>query len=214
MLPFTHDQFIAVFAAYNEAIWPVQLLALLLGLAICALIVGRAARAGVPCGLALAALWTWTGVAYHGLFFARINPAALVFAAGFVAQGLLLAVAAGRGRLRFDRPPSSPATLVGWSLVAYSLVLYPLLGLLAGLAWPGMPLFGITPCPLTLFTFGALLLARRPVPWWLLPLPVAWSVVGGSAAALLDIPQDWPLLVSGLGAVMIVWQPRPRLSGR
>lgn len=214
MLPFTHDQFIAVFAAYNQAIGPVALLAYLVGGAVCALVLVRAARAGLLGGLALAVLWAWTGVVYHGLFFARVNPAALAFAAAFVAQGLLFALAAWRGRLRFDGPSFGPAAAVGWSLVAYSLLLYPLVGILAGVTWPGMPLFGITPCPLTLFTFGVLLLARYRVPWWLLPIPVAWSVVGGSAAALLDIPQDWPLLASGLSAVIILWRPSspPRVS--
>ena len=33
MLPFTREQFFAVFAAYNEAVWPVQYLAYLLALA-------------------------------------------------------------------------------------------------------------------------------------------------------------------------------------
>ena len=37
----------------------------------------------------LAAMWIWTGVSYHGLFFAPINPLALAFGALFVVQGIL-----------------------------------------------------------------------------------------------------------------------------
>jgi hypothetical protein len=67
-----------------------------------------------------------------------------------------------------------------------------------------MPMFGITPCPLTIFTFGMLMLTNAPVPRRLLVIPVAWSLIGGSAAFLLDVPQDWLLLFSGLAAVPIV----------
>lgn len=37
---------------------------------------------------------------------------------------------------------------------------------------------------------------------WLLVIP--WSLIGGSAAVLLHVPQDWLLLVSGLIAVPLI----------
>jgi hypothetical protein len=88
------------------------------------------------------------------------------------------------------------------------LIVYPLLGLYAGHGYPRVPMFGITPCPLVLFTFGTLLLASR-VPGWLLFVPAAWSLVGGSAAFLLGVPQDWPLLFSGLAAVPLLRRRQP-----
>jgi hypothetical protein len=57
----------------------------------------------------------------------------------------------------------------------------------------------------TLFTFGLLLLTVSPVPRWLLVIPVAWSVIGGTAAFLLQVPQDWILLFSGATAVLIMY---------
>jgi hypothetical protein len=65
-------------------------------------------------------------------------------------------------------------------------------------------MFGITPCPVTLFTLGMLLLTVDPVPRWLLIVPVSWSLIGGSAALLLGIPQDWPLLLSGIVTLAFV----------
>ena len=44
----------------------------------------------------------------------------------------------------------------------------------------------------------------------LLVIPVVWSLVGGSAAFLLDMPQDWPLLASGLAILLI----RTRIAHR
>ena len=68
-------------------------------------------------------------------------------------------------------------------------------------------MFGVTPCPLTLFTLGLLLLTVTRVPWHLLVVPVAWSLVGGSAAVLFGIGPDWPLLASGVAAAL-AWRGR------
>lgn len=87
---------------------------------------------------------------------------------------------------------------LGWSLIGYAMLAYPLLGLVAGMRYPALPMFGITPCPLTLFTLGLFVLACPALPWALVVVPLLWSLVGGSAAFLLGVPQDWPLLASGL----------------
>jgi hypothetical protein len=71
-------------------------------------------------------------------------------------------------------------------------------------------MFGITPCPVTLFTLGLLLLTTAPVPAWLLVIPLLWAQVGGSAAFLLDIPQDWLLLFSGAAVPLTAWRNRHR----
>jgi hypothetical protein len=67
-----------------------------------------------------------------------------------------------------------------------------------------MPMFGITPCPVTIFTFGIFLLAAASVSRRLFVIPVIWSLIGGSAAFLLQVPQDWLLLFSGLSVVPLL----------
>jgi hypothetical protein len=209
MLPFTRDQFLAVFISYNEAVWPAQYVAYALGLAaVLALASRRPAAARVVSGV-LAAMWLWTGLAYHAMYFSATNKAAWGFAALFVAQGALF-VEAGliRGRVALA-PMGGPRSWLGWGLVGYSALAYPLLGLALGHRYPAMPMFGITPCPLTIFTFGVLLLAGGRVPRRLFIIPGVWSLIGGSAAFLLDVPQDWLLLASGL-CVLVLW-PRGHL---
>jgi hypothetical protein len=69
----------------------------------------------------------------------------------------------------------------------------------------------------TIFTFGMLLLTTSAVPRWLLVIPVIWSLIGGSAAILLHVPQDWLLLLSGLIAVPLIVvrdNSHPKLGGR
>lgn len=209
MLPFAHDQFAAIFAAYNAAIWPAQLVFYLLG-AVCVLMLFQS-HPGYSRVIAalLAAMWLWTGLFYHGVFFARINPAAPAFAVLFIVQGFLIAYyGVLRARLRFglqtDIAGARLAAGLGLALLAYAPLLYPLVGLLLGQRPAEMPAFGATPCPLTLFTFALLLLTREAVPRALLAAPLIWSLIGGSAAFLLQVPQDWPLLFSGLIAVPLI----------
>jgi hypothetical protein len=129
----------------------------------------------------------------------------MAFAALFVVQGLLFAHAALlRCDLRFARG-HGPRAWLGWALIVYSALVYPLVGV-AGHGYPAMPMFGITPCPVTLFTFGMLLVAQGPVPRRLLIIPFLWALVGGSAAFLLAVPQDWPLLLSGALVVPWLWR--------
>ena len=87
------------------------------------------------------------------------------------------------------------------------MVLYPLIGFGNSHSLEAVPMFGITPCPVTIFTLGLLLLAR-PMAWWLIVIPFLWSLVGGSAAYLLAMPQDWVLLVSGVVALWVAYRYR------
>lgn len=205
LLPFTPDQFLAVFAAYNLAVWPAQLVAYLLSLGMVLALLRPTHWTHRIVGAGLGLMWVWTGIAYHALFFAPINKAAHAFAALFVVQGLLFAHAALlRSELRFTRGQGLCAW-VGWALIAYSALIYPLIGV-AGHGYPAMPMFGITPCPVTLLSLGVLLLAQQPVPRRLLVIPLVWALVGGSAAFLLAVPQDWLLIASGLLVVPWLWR--------
>ena len=197
MLPFTPEQFLGVFVNYNDVIWPIQIAAYVLGAISIASLFRRTRAADRVIAGILAAMWLWTGVAYHALSFSVINKAAYIFAALFIVEGCYLVYAGVyRDQIRFGLRPIL-ATAVGISLMAYTAIAYPLIGVATGHRYPEMPMFGVTPCPVTIFTFGMLLLTLRPVPSWLFVIPFVWSLIGGSAAILLNVPQDWLLLVSG-----------------
>jgi hypothetical protein len=203
-VPFTPEQFLAVFVAYNEAVWPVQLLAYMLG-ALMVVFVGRPSpRRGRVVAAGLASMWLWTAVAYHGMHFSSISAGAWGFGVLFLIQGLLF-IEAGvvRSHLTFGWPKGWTGAL-GWALVVYASIVYPLLGQLLGDGYPAMPMFGITPCPVTLFTFGLFLLTTESVPRRLLVIPVIWSLIGGQAAFRLGMTQDWILLVSGLTVIALL----------
>ncbi len=208
VLPFTAPQFFDVFAHYNENVWPAPVLAYAFG-AIALVAALRGGRAG-NCIVAavLAIFWLWTGVAYHWFAFATINSAAWAFGALFVVQGALLFwFGIVKSRLRFVRRPDLTGA-VGVLFIVYAAIIYPAVGYAAGHIYPRIPMFGIAPCPVTIFSLGMLLLAC-PVPWAVLIVPVLWSLIGGSAAFLLDVSQDWLLLFSGPVALFLCRRTAP-----
>lgn len=205
-VPFSSEEFFGVFSAYNEAIWPVQVLLPGAAVAAVALAVLRGERSARWIWGVLAALWVWAGVVYHLLHFSRINPAAFAFGALFVVQGgLFLWRGAVGGALPF-RAGRDPATAAGGAMIVYALVLYPLLGLLTGHGFFDGPTFG-APCPVVIYTFGMLLLAPR-VPGWLLVIPAAWAVLGIPAVLSFGVVQDIGLPISAVVALALVWYRR------
>lgn len=208
-LPFTTEQFLAVFERYNLAIWPLQVVAYALGLVAVALALKPRPRSDRIIGAILAAFWLWMGVAYHLLFFREINAAATAFGILFVVQGVLwMLVGVVRARLSFG-PRADLPSAVGGLFILYAMVAYPLIGALLGHGYPRSPSFGVAPCPTTIFTFGLLLWTRAPVPKYALAIPLLWSLLGVSAAISLGIREDVGLLIAGLlGTGLLTWRDR------
>jgi hypothetical protein len=202
-LPFTLEQFLDVFRAYNGAIWPAQWGLYGLGVAM-VLVAVRApigwGRWAVPAGLAL--LWAWTGAVYHLGFFAGINPAARLFGIAFLAQAILSLAWAWRTSALGFRPADTVQRLAGAGILAYAFLLYPLLNVLFGHRYPAMPTFG-APCPTTIATFGLLAWATPRPPWFVWPIPVLWALVGTSAAFALGIREDLGLLAAAILAIAV-----------
>lgn len=205
-LPFSAEQFFAVFAAYNRAVWPLQVVLLALALAAAGICLRRGGgrHGSTIVSAVLAGLWAWQGLAYHLAFFARINPAAYGFAALALAGALVfLWQGVIRRRLRFGW---TGGWRTGWGLglIVFACFVYPLWSWWTGHAWPAMPTFGL-PCPTTLFTLGVLAFARPPYPRAPLVVPVLWCLVGAQAAFMLGMHADLALLVAaGVGVALFV----------
>ena len=197
-LPFSTEQFLEVFRDYNTAIWPAQIAAYLLGLVAVAVVALRRGKSGWIVGGILAAFWIWTGIVYHLMFFAQINEAAAVFGGLFVLQGAFFLFAGVlKPRLSFSMRLDGYG-IAGAVLVTYALFVYPVIGYLLGHGYPFSPAFGVAPCPTAIFTFGILLWTRGRIRWWILVIPLLWSLVGFSAVVKLGILEDAGLIVAGV----------------
>lgn len=203
MIPFTVDQFLEVFARYNVAVLPAQLVFYAMGILAICLALQRKAGFSKVVSLILAVLWIWMGLVYHFWFFSPINSAALIFALFFVLQGILFFIA-GVWKQQLDfRFRLNLFGIIGGAFLLYALVIYPALGYWFGHRYPAAPTFGL-PCPTTIFTFGILLWTNRRVPLYLLAIPLGWSFMGLWAAISLGIPEDFGLLPAGLiGSLLI-----------
>jgi hypothetical protein len=206
-LPFTRDQFLDVFAGYNESLWPIAIaIWLLTATAFAALERDRAQASAMSALLALQ--WAWSALAYHVAFFTRINQAAWLFAVLFLIEAALLAwYGIGRRQLTFALGHSFRAH-VARALIAYALI-YPALVWMDGHVYPRMPTFGL-PCPTTILTIGFLLAADGRAPRAVTVIPVLWAAIGGSAALYLGIDAHFTLWIAGIGLTIDAALPRTR----
>jgi hypothetical protein len=203
-VPFTPQQFLDVFGAYNSTAWPVVIALWLVTFAFGVRLVRGQAQSVALSALA-AAHWAWSGLVYHALFFTDINPAAWLFAGvflleafGFVWFGMV------RRTLVFDWG-RTPRHAVAGALFVYSLA-YPFLVLASGHDVPRAPLFAV-PCPTMLFTAALLLTAVRPAPVLVFLIPVMWGAIGGTAAVALGVTPDLMLFVAAACLVVYVALP-------
>lgn len=208
-LPFTQAQFFEVFARYNEGVMPLQIALVLLGLSAFGALMVRRADSDRVIAAILCALWLWTGIVYHLMYFREVNPAAWIFGAASIAAAALFAWAGlVRRALVFDGE-SRARRITGHALIAYALVGYPLLSAIVGRTYPEMPTFGV-PCPTTIFTIGMLAFLARPVPRYVFFVPVAWAMIGSTAAFPVGVYEDLGLLVAGLAGVWLAFDAPPR----
>jgi len=200
LLMFSPEVYFRLFVLYNQAVWPVQVVVVVLTGAIVAL-TRRPSAAATRTVAGLMAV-SWAGIAGFFLLqrYAEINLAAPCFAAGFALQAVLWSgvAVAGRPRLRWAGDRVGAA---GLGLLATAAVALPLLGPLSGREWVGMELFGLAPDPTALGTLGLLLMVPRS-PWWLWPVPAAWCGITGLTYLAMGFHTG--LLTAALGAVAVV----------
>ena len=199
---------------YNAAIWPAQIVAVALGLAIPA-ILGRAASVrGRFIAAILAGCWIWVAIAFHASRYATINWAAVYFAWGFGLEGaLLIWTGVLRGQLAFDRPVDT-AGRVGLWIFLFALLVEPLVGPVLGSGWRQIEIFGVTPDPTAVATLGLLLAAAGRGRWALFIVPVLWCAITGATLLAMKAPGAWiPPLAAVLAVSLAVRQGMSRRRG-
>lgn len=207
MIPFTTAEFLRVFEQYNSAVWPGQVVIYLIGLAAIILAFTRRAVASKLISLILSLLWLWMGVVYHLIFFSEINKAARLFGALFIVQSLIFMIAGVLHSNLSFKFRSDAHGLIGALLITYALIVYPMIGVTVGHTYPAAPTFGV-PCPTTIFTFGLLLGAGINIRWYVLLIPILWSLMGLWAASSLGMYEDIGLAVAGFTAALTMLQHR------
>ncbi|HEY2776190.1 MAG TPA: DUF6064 family protein [Candidatus Binatia bacterium] len=189
------DEFLGVFTAYNQALWPApEILSLIAFGTVCLALFPGPRRDRVAAAL-MSLLWAWSGLIYSSGFLSRITPLGYLFGGIFALQAaFLLHFGVLRHDVRFWAH-NGPRHLAGIMLIFYALVAYPSLAALLGHAHPTSPSFGV-PTPVTIFTFGMLLLTRAPYARVLFVVPLFWTIIGTWLAFELRIREDIGLIVA------------------
>ncbi|MDW7747616.1 DUF6064 family protein, partial [Halomonas sp.] len=183
-----------LFELHNQALWPTQLLALVLGAAALVLLLHPGPRGTRLVTMLLAVAWAfvaWAFVAWAFLWqrYAPIHWGIAYVVPLFGLQALLLvALGSLRGGLRLPGQWSVRRSL-GVGLFTYALALHPLTALATERGLAGAEVIGLTPDPLAMATLGVAAMAepaRRG--WALMVVPVLWCLLSALTLFLLDAP--------------------------
>ena len=202
--PFTSEEFFKVIENYNTFFFPLQLVFIVLTLIALWFIAKKIKQQRRLVHVILAFFWIWMGIAYHWIFFSSINPAAYGFAILFVVQGLFFFVSGFSKRNKWDyQLEKGTRSTLALVLIAFAIVIYPLIGYLIGEPVAEVPSMGL-PCPTTIFTFGVLIARKGRFPFYLLVIPLLWSLIGFTAALKFGVYQDIFLPVSAIMALVFL----------
>lgn len=202
-MPFTTEQFLNAFEQYNRAVFPGQIIVLIIGFGALIFLHSEMADRSKLIGGFLGGLWIWTGLIYHIIFFSEINKGAFAFGCFFALEGIFLLLSTFRNKLVFSFKSGWKDT-IGYFFILFGLVIYPILSFFMQGSFITTISLGL-PCPSTIFTFGFFILAGKKFPKYLLIIPSVWAIIGLSAAINFGVYPDFMILISAIFAFYIAW---------
>ena len=195
--------FLPMFESVNRDLWPLQAFTLLLGLAMAIAALRKSRIADRFSAATLGLIWIFDGAVFHWVYFRPVYEPAERFAVLWVVQGVLFIVfGVFRPRLSFTASRDGYAAF-GFRLIAYALLVYPVLGYLLRSDLAYATWFGPFPCPVAVFTIGMFLLTDARVPKYLVIVPLLWAVTAWVPVSW-GVREDIGLLVGGtIGMVLL-----------
>ena len=196
-----------LFELHNEAVWPLQILTLLLGAAVLVLVVRPRPWSRRAISAMLAAAWLWIAWAFLWNRYSQINWAVVYAAPAFILEALVLAwMGTLRGHLRFVASRSL-AGVAGFLLLSFAVILHPVVAKLGGRGFGAAEIVGIAPDPTVIATLGLLTMASGNVTAWLcLVVPLAWCLVSWATLYTMGAPEAWiPVSASVLAIAAHLW---------
>jgi hypothetical protein len=200
-IPFTTEQFFEIIEKYNLAVFPTQLIVILLGILSVILLHLKKESKNQLIGGFLGILWIWIGFAYHFAFFTEINKAAFVFGGLFVLEGIfILFETFFRKKLEFEFK-GKLMDYVAYFFLIFGIVIYPILLFFLENSLETTITLGL-PCPSTILTFGFLMLTSSKLSKYLLIIPALWTIIGTGAAINFGVYPDYLMPISALTAII------------
>jgi hypothetical protein len=199
------DKLMNLLPVYNGDIWPVQIVAYLLGLTAIFFAIKKTAYSDRVAAGVLVLLWLWVGGIFNTMYFPRIFPPAIVLAGLFVLQAILFAIYGVFKPAMTFHVKADASGILGGLMMFYAIIGYPIVEMLLGRGYPQTLPFGLVPCPMTTFTLGLLLWADKSMPKGLWILPILFAIGFGSMTAfLVGVIEDAGLVLAGLVTLILI----------
>ena len=169
------------FELYNDAIWPLHLIAIVFSLVIIYTLWKKPVWSGRLIAALLTVSWLWVAWAFLYERFYQIHVVANWYALGFVLQaGLITWYGVIKNQFTLSEQ-SQLRTNIGHVLVLallfISLIIYPFIAFLTGRSWLQFEMFSLTPDPTVLATIAILYLCK--VSSMLYVIPIIWLLISG-----------------------------------
>lgn len=199
LLLFSPDVYFRLLERYNQDIWPLQVIALLLGVILIWQVWRRDHFNGWLIAGGLALSWLWCGLVFHISYYASLNWVAPYFGALFILQGAGLLIWGMNRETKSQQEREIFTFYLGLGLIFFAVLVYPLLWLVDGHSWREVQIFGTSQNATLIATVGVLLCYRASL--ILLIIPLIFLVINALTAWLLG-SIDW--IVSGVVFTLIV----------
>ena len=204
------EEFFDLFGSYNEMYLIVIVLTNVLAIISLLMVFRKSEYSNRVISFTLAFLWLWIGIVFGILVFGpfptvlagiEMSGSWYLFGSIFAIHGIiLLYFGVIKDTASFSWKPGS-RHFFGLLFIVFGLVIYPFVGVLTGRVFPEYPVFGIAPCPVTLFTIGLLLWSDKKPSLPLMAIPIFWALMGIVPVLFYGIYADIITILSGIIAL-------------
>ena len=212
----TVDQFYEYIISYNNTFWPVMGLTYLLAIIVLYFSYKKTEFSNKVISGILAFLWLWSGLIFWigtfgpyslSIFNLTIPGIWIVLGIVFIIQGCLFIFFGIINPSISVKIEKNSYFYLGLLYVLFAMFVYPLIGFLTGHSYPGYPIFGTFPCPVTIFSFGILLWTDKKINLRLIVLPLIYALCGILPVMLYEVLADLGLIVFGIvGFILITYR--------
>ena len=214
----TVNQFYEYITSYTNTFWPVMVLTYLLAIFVFYFSYKKTEFSDKIISGILAFLWLWSGLIFWigtfgpyslSIFNLTIPGIWVVIGIVFIIQGCLLILFGIINPSISVKIEKNSYFYLGLLFVLYALFIYPIIGFLTGHPYPNYPIFGIFPCPVTIFSFGIFLWTDKKVNLILIILPLIYALCGILPVLLYEVLADLGLIIFGiLGFSLITYRDK------
>ncbi|MHA1993931.1 MAG: DUF6064 family protein [Candidatus Hodarchaeales archaeon] len=201
------EQFFELIRTYNNTFWPLIWITYLLGFIVFYYSYNKTESSDKLISGFLALLWIWVGMIFwigtfgpfpFSIFGLTFTGNWILLGIMFIIQGCLFiyyGIIKPSLSFRFEKKSH---IYLGILFFLYSLLFYPLIGFLTGHPYPDYPIFGIAPCPVTIFTFGMVLWTDKRVNLLVIIIPFVYSLIGILPLMVYGVLADLGLIFGGI----------------